>query len=533
MYWVTKSTNKDKSKKTIAIGLGSILGSLFAKFAITNQADLHGKVADVFDVFEIDVAHAAPSSNGTAGSTSGPTASAPTQWSTPFLFTWNGKEYEMENDFLFGKPASAFFDLEEGRKSYESGLVGSDLYKIQNVMKSKNGKLVAQIKEIEPEETFFDHFSLTRVVYPKDGELIVNGMYDGFSIFDKKTLKKKNGMEAQKVTFQGKDETSRFGNPSKLWNDSKGLKENVMETGSVIEIKGKVVSKNIKPTLLIRSRNRDVTLGHIIDLTKLLYREEISSNEYLGVRPINILRVSGLVLMVGGMWLSGFASNLFKGPITEYTNKNVGSIGLQTIHADVPTGGSTGTTGGGKGNSFIIEYWNWSTKCFQKILVTEPRHYQYSTDAVSVPLEAISKSKEVRIRVIAAKRHNLSFIGLIASKKLSKSKQERITVKKAFHQRLKKDYANLLQEKNSKSYLHIIPGDVVDMEFDVGKIKLTDSEQESYLLQAGGFYGPASQESQILAGDWVSKLDPEIKEWLKGVYSLEEYHKPDRTPVLS
>lgn len=71
--------------------------------------------------------------------------------STPFLYTWDGANYKIENDFLFGKPKNTFSDFEEGKHVYESSSIEGDLYRIKNKFEKKDNKINFQIKEIEPE----------------------------------------------------------------------------------------------------------------------------------------------------------------------------------------------------------------------------------------------------------------------------------------------------------------------------------------------------------------------------------------------
>ena len=73
------------------------------------------------------------------------------------------KKYKLENDILFGRPKSYWPTYETAKAMYEDGRVGSDLYKITSPIKPHNGKLLFQIQEIEPEESFFKFLRLKRV----------------------------------------------------------------------------------------------------------------------------------------------------------------------------------------------------------------------------------------------------------------------------------------------------------------------------------------------------------------------------------
>src|SRR3989338_560097 len=47
--------------------------------------------------------------------------------STPFLSYFDGKQYELENDILFGRPTSFNAKYEIAKQKYEDGLVSPDL----------------------------------------------------------------------------------------------------------------------------------------------------------------------------------------------------------------------------------------------------------------------------------------------------------------------------------------------------------------------------------------------------------------------
>src|SRR3990167_3159844 len=57
-------------------------------------------------------------------------ADVPKGTSTPFLAYFDGKEYKLENDIMFGRPKSFNAKYEIAKQKYEDGLVSPDLYKI-------------------------------------------------------------------------------------------------------------------------------------------------------------------------------------------------------------------------------------------------------------------------------------------------------------------------------------------------------------------------------------------------------------------
>ncbi|MBI2618287.1 hypothetical protein HYW58_02440 [Candidatus Kaiserbacteria bacterium] len=201
--------------------------------------------------------------------------------STPFLKTWNGKKFVYENDFLFGKPRSFFRNLQEGIKAYESGEITPDLYKIQNNIKLRNGNFVAQIKEIEPEESYIDHLSLLRVTYPKNGELIVDSNFKDFCVFEKSAVKKLEGVQKQGVSLNGVDVSSGGGNAKNIWERMSNADGYMLEPKKdTLEIRGFVEDKNKDAYVLLRAHIRDWTVGEIFDVSK---QEHYTSASFLEV----------------------------------------------------------------------------------------------------------------------------------------------------------------------------------------------------------------------------------------------------------
>lgn len=189
--------------------------------------------------------------------------------STPFILTWNGKKFVFENDFLFGKPSSLFSNKDEGMRAYESGAITPDLYKIQNSVQLKDGHFVAQIKEIEPEESYIDHLSLFRVTYPQNTELIVDSKFRDFHIFEKGALEKLEGVRKRSVLLNGNAVTNIAGDTKKIWQDM-GDKDGYMlePQKDSLEVKGVVKDKSRPVYLLLRAHIRDWTVGEIFDASK-------------------------------------------------------------------------------------------------------------------------------------------------------------------------------------------------------------------------------------------------------------------------
>lgn len=208
---------------------------------------------------------------------------------------------------------------------------------------------------------------------------------------------------------------------------------------------------------------------------------------------------------------------------------------IPTAHADFPGGSEGGGGGGDSGSdsgscSLVVEYWNGAS--FVPLDIYSPRYYQPTLNTITVPAHTIQPSGEVRLRITATKRHKVYFAGLMAPKKNISSRVKKLSVKKAFHKREEKDYAEILNKPHSGEYLRTIPGDVVDVAFKAEESKILKSEQESYVLQAGGVYTAVSGEARQEAGDWVSRLDSESRAFLENLYTLNTYYDSEKKQIL-
>jgi len=452
--------------------------------------------------------------------------------STPFIYTWNGESFQLENDFLLGEPTTFYKDPVAGRKAYEEGKTGPDLYHIRNPFSLKNGKIAFQIKEIEAEESFIDYISLTRVVYPRTGKLVVDSRHNTFHIFSKRELSRREGVVQQDIFIKGEKAPVTLGNLTRLADDSASEdKGHMLEIGDTIEINGKVGKTKAPLFLLLGSRYRDWTAEKTskFDATKSVngrLSPFFKKESVLSVRGFGQMTL--LLLLGAAVWAFGVAGKLVRsdhegGPDIRMLKD---SFGIQMVQADDPSGG---------GCSLLIEsYWDWDEGAFQLSETIHPRHSQYSVDAVSLPSKAISATGEVRIRITATKRHYVNVISLFAPRTQMSFETENLAANKVFHQRLKKDYSKVTEAKHSGEYLHTIPSDIVDVEFEQPSRRAIHSdEQDAHLVHATGFYTSLSEEGREKAGNWVERLDPKERELLKDMYPLEEYHKRDRTPALS
>jgi len=441
--------------------------------------------------------------------------------STPFLATWNGERFELENDFLFGKPSSHFRTPEEGRSAYEAGLFAGDLYRIQNTFTRKEGQLSFQIREIEPEESFIDHLRLLRVVYPQKSELFVDSRFQKVFALEVDAIENHEGVVSQKITTGSGIELPAY--LSSLTNNPND--GHVMDTGDVLNIDAEVESSGEGIILLLDSHYRDWSLGEIFmgdsaakskKVMEAIRSTYVSTWSTEGSYMQGGLRIVGLALVLALLWTSSLATSAvrhLRSPGADraaVSDTLITAFGTPNAYADDSPDDS---------RSLVVEY-RTAHGGYEMVDVIEPRYYQPSTAAVLVPQEALGVGNRVSLRIRATKRHKVRGVVLVAPRALLPVKKEALKVTRAWHQRHAKDYTEILNENQSGEYLHTVPADVVDISFTPPKNSTDGSMQEAYLIESSGFYSDLSEAGEMEAGDWLKRLEPSDYAWLQDMHAL-------------
>src|SRR3989344_9333392 len=221
--------------------------------------------------------------------------------STPFLAYFDGKEYKLENDILFGRPTSFNAKYEIAKQKYEDGLVSPDLYKIAAKITPINGKLLFQIQEREIEESFFKWLKLIRVIHPKGTDVIASSEYDKFFVIKTNELKERVVMPSKIVARRnGTDLTSRIADANLMLEHTTTDKENSIrfKKDDSIEVIFLGLKPNEIPYLVTKSWFRDWIPGFSDDwaapntFTALFQRS-----------PLNIARAMTLLALIPAAWL--------------------------------------------------------------------------------------------------------------------------------------------------------------------------------------------------------------------------------------
>lgn len=418
--------------------------------------------------------------------------------STPFLAYFENGAYKLENDILFGRPTSFNASYEVSKQKYEDGMVSPDLYKIAAKIEPVNNKLLFQIQEREIEESFFKWLKLARVTHPKGTDIIVGSEYDKFFVLKTNELKKRVIMPNKIVARRsGVDLTSRIANADLM------LEHTTVDKGSSISFQ-----KDDSIELVFSGLKQDKILYLV---TKSWFRDWIPgfsddrafSNTFAALfqrSPLNIARAMVLLALIPATWL-------------------LHKIGLgEGAFAIVPF------IVGYEECSLVYEYKD-SRGRYTKIAVSEPRAWRYNNEIIILPRESVSSGGELQLRITSTKRHTLGFVGVtqqIEDIEEKQFKQEEVRLTRAYHHRLEKDVTAELNSHGNE-YVHMVTGDVVDLEFDAPKASMGENLKETYIIQSSGFYTALRPAYRRFADDWQAKRVAEDKGRRGQLVSLSSY----------
>jgi hypothetical protein len=449
---------------------------------------------------------------------SGDTAST----STPFLSTWNGASFDLENDFLFGKPnTNKAIHFQDAEKMYLSEKNSGDKYLIQNTVKKFNNKFLFQIREIEPEVSYIDSLSILYFKKNKDNFYFVTSDHRDLVSVTKKNFSK---IELkQKVTFNKTvDITSIVTKKSNtIDHNSTGRYSTFqeMQQGDIIEIMATDLKNKDNSYLLLESVYRDWTLGEIFKKEgkeETLSLKDIHSTSifsYFFKSPLKVTALSLLIILsyFGFSTIRQRNDDIQEGALSRAFNMN-------KAYADIPP----------PIRSLIVEYYSPSKNTFENIEIVEPRYYQPSSYLIKIPNNAEINGK-ISIRIRATKKHRVTSVNILELEKheIQKIKLEKLVIEKAFQRRTGVDFSNSLKEKN-RDYLRTIPGDIVDIECTAPNN--IEDEEIGFVLESDGFYTAASKEIQESAGNWLDSLDINSKNFLKDMYN---YNKDSKIAISS
>lgn len=427
--------------------------------------------------------------------------------STPFLKTWNGFRFEHENDFLFGKPQTAFKSYEEGLAAYQHG-IGGDTYILNNKIVEEGGKIKMEIHEIEPEESYIDSLQLAAIDLNPHELLVVNGNLRELHVFDTKkvtTISTPDILHVNAKTRQHTHSRLAYTQMGELQSGS----EVTLATNDelILKIPKATLQQNDSESyILVDSYFRDWTLGKDVPFS---FAEQLSIQASTLGRRIATTAVGVVVLATGFMSVTershtdASLKEVLRTPhvVSQSLTK---VVGIEKAYADTPHNSKSLVVAAQIGNELV------------HLETLFPRFVQASQEVVKIPRELISKLKDeyLYIRIRATKKHIVRaafvFSGVSSTPKITP-----LTLKYAYHSREQKDYAQELQVSN-KNFLHTEPADVVSLTYVAPENKPSDHMVRKYVLQAQGFYTRMSKVTKQKLGDrWYQKLAIDDRRLLK------------------
>jgi hypothetical protein len=435
-----------------------------------------------------------------SGSGSGRSSSGRTGSSTPFLKTWNGVRFEHENDFLFGKPQTAFDDYASGIAAYQLGL-GGDTYVLQNNVVAEGDTIKMRIHEIEPEESYLDSLALAAVDLQTGEHLVADGNLRGLYVFDTNKTTTVSTADVQHVSQRGDMHPATLAYSS-LQSTTPGP-ETTLKTGDELVLKvprASLTNQTDDLYILVDSHYRDWTLGAEVPFTNL---EQFSIQLATLGRRVATTTAGVAVLAAGYVGISHTK-------LDEVVQK---ALVAQPAHADYQQGrehshggGQQGSGGYGYGNRSLLVFAQAGDQ-LTHLETIFPRYVQASQEVVKVPKEIINHLTDeyLILRIRATKKHIVrAAFAFLATARVPKAQP--LTLTSAYHQREQRDYATDLSTKNN-TFLRTEPADVVDLAFATPAPAPAGTTRR-YLLTANGFYTKLSQATKKKLGtSWYHKLD--------------------------
>lgn len=415
--------------------------------------------------------------------------------SCPFLSAWVGDRFAFENDFLHGKPSSLFPSREAGWRSYSEHR-GGDILKL-SLVDPETRELRLQIREIEPEESFIDSVSVERIFHPANTSVIVDGGLDGAHVIDDQSIDWRAGVSRQ--SLETKTGTSVDWLVAATPNASRRFLE--LDTGDYVNLEATLDTRFVddaKPLFLcLNSSHRDW-------MASSLLRDEVRTLLMSGdtSRPRSRRTAIATAAIAGAIGAGLLGAN---DPLSPDRLHALSDGMIPTAHADNPSG-----------KSLVVRYW--SGKDWVHVETVTPRFLRSTTALVRIPIGAADGTGRVRLQIEATRRHHVTGCFLFRSNPKSNDvERETFTPSQAWHHREGQDHAMLLSRRN-RTFMRTIPGDVVDLAFELPPVSMSKDRRVTLLFRSHGFYTPATDAGRRKAGDWVRRLDPSSRAVLRELY---------------
>jgi hypothetical protein len=407
--------------------------------------------------------------------------------STPFLTVWDGTQYVFENDFLFGKPNTAFNTYDQAIAAYQAG-IGGDTYVLKNIPHAEDGVIKMQIKEIEPEESFIDSFGITAVDVPSTYYAVADGNLTDLHVFDTNAVQQ---IEQQMHVYTAR--TGIFAKVAGAYQTLGGTQEGkdiTLHTGDELLITTPINKEyDTDLWLLVDAHFRDWTLGNQVPFSAL---------EQFQIQ-MRTLATAVPTLALGAV---------------------LATLGASSAQADTPYSQSTYSgyvQSAYAPKSLVVTAEVGTHATYLQTLF--PRYVQASQEVVRIPKEIVKLAlgSVLTLRIKATKKHKVRAAFLFAADTQSDASYTKtpLAITQMEHARTKTDVAQQVQVQDH-SFVHTIPGDTIS-------VTLQDAPQEQgtqrfYVLNATGFYTRISERTKKeTQGGWYGHLDKEGRRLLKNL----------------
>jgi len=437
--------------------------------------------------------------------------------STPFLLTWNGEKYVHENDFLFGKPNTAFANYKLGLEKYKKG-IGGDTYILNNELKAdEKGELKLQIRELEPEESYIDKFELNALDLNKNEHFIADGNLEDSYVFNIEGSKVLSG---EMHHYHSKQNT--FTKTSSAYNQLVQKEGESLflhaEDELVMRIPKDSLKSNEDTFILVDSHYRDWSLGNQVPFSSLEY----FSIQSLALGRSTVTTLTGIAILASGLAFGASTvdnnalQKLIKVPYTYAdTPGTYDPCGCNNVMSGADHEACTAcsnNSGSNNSRSLVISAGDLHTQTYLQTLF--PRYVQASQEVVRIPHKIIKDLKEsfLVVRIKATKKHMVK-AAFVFQGEAKRPQLTPLSITKAFHKDEEKDYAGQLKSKDS-NLLHTIPGNVVEL--SIKDAPLQPNTTRRYVLKANGFYTRMSLKTHWKVGkDWLKRLAVEDRKLLR------------------
>ncbi|OGZ96704.1 MAG: hypothetical protein A3I44_00325 [Candidatus Sungbacteria bacterium RIFCSPLOWO2_02_FULL_51_17] len=399
----------------------------------------------------------------------------------PHVAVFDGHAFKIENDFF---QKSFHTDYSVARSRYERGEMPPDLLRFGAVPRMRDGRIALQLQEIEPEESFIDKVQLMRVIHSMTSEIIPSNVSGKLYAFERADLEHTTALPSRAVLNAVSDVVTLFSDKKSFWNaNDEQDPARFFKPKDEIEFTFQGLSPNEPALLVVQSFFRDWMIG------EASRRSFLPSFVYSATAFRVGALVFGLVYLLSGRKHGGDLLSL--APLFMGSGSESAQCSILFYHQDA-SGRYALTT------------------------VHKSRDWRYGTEVIELPHEAVQENGTMKVKAVFTRKHKLNFIGAVQNAQEAPCVTEELAPLRAASSRLGDVFPEL--SENGR-YVHMIPGDTVDVDFEDPQTPLRAKQQETYLMRSSGFYTALRPEYKKIAGNWSARISDEAREHYRDLAS--------------